>query len=93
MTVWPTRSSAVLHEEPRPIAELNPRIPAPFRWIVERCLPRMPASATRRPTIWRASCGGFAIDWSEALADPQAIEAALRAGGDHRPPCGGRRSG
>ena len=30
--------SAVLHEEPRPIADLNPRIPAPLRWAIERCL-------------------------------------------------------
>jgi serine/threonine protein kinase len=30
--------SAVLHEDLKPIAELNPRIPAAFRWIVEQCL-------------------------------------------------------
>ena len=30
--------SAVLNDEPRPIAELNPRVPAPFIWIVEQCL-------------------------------------------------------
>jgi Tol biopolymer transport system component len=30
--------SAVLHEEPRPISDLNPRIPAPVRWTIERCL-------------------------------------------------------
>ena len=29
--------SAVLHEEPLPIAQLNEKIPAPVRWIVERC--------------------------------------------------------
>ena len=30
--------AAVLHDEPRPIAEHNPRIPASVRWIIERCL-------------------------------------------------------
>ena len=30
--------SAVLHDEPRPIAEHNQRIPAPLRWTIERCL-------------------------------------------------------
>ena len=30
--------SAVVHHEPQPIGELNPRVPAPLRWIVERCL-------------------------------------------------------
>ncbi|HJW13272.1 MAG TPA: protein kinase [Thermoanaerobaculia bacterium] len=30
--------SAILNEEPQPLAELNPQAPAPLRWIVERCL-------------------------------------------------------
>ena len=30
--------SAILHEEPAPIASINPQAPAPLRWIVERCL-------------------------------------------------------
>ncbi len=30
--------AAVLHDEPQPIAEQNPRIPTPVRWIIERCL-------------------------------------------------------
>ena len=30
--------AAVLAQEPRPIADLNTRIPAPIRWIVEQCL-------------------------------------------------------
>jgi len=30
--------AAVIREEPEPIAKLNPRLPAPVRWIVERCL-------------------------------------------------------
>ena len=29
---------AVMREEPEPIAKLNPRVPVPLRWIVERCL-------------------------------------------------------
>jgi Tol biopolymer transport system component len=29
---------AILNEEPESIAALNPRIPTPLRWIVERCL-------------------------------------------------------
>ena len=34
--------SAILHEEPAPIASINPQAPAPFRWIVERCLVKDP---------------------------------------------------
>jgi serine/threonine protein kinase/Tol biopolymer transport system component len=30
--------SAILHEEPEPIARVNSATPAPLRWIVERCL-------------------------------------------------------
>jgi Tol biopolymer transport system component len=30
--------SAVLHEEPKPIVEINPRMPAVLRWIVDQCL-------------------------------------------------------
>src|SRR6266498_1448995 len=34
--------SAILHEEPKPVAEINPQAPAPLRWIVERCLAKAP---------------------------------------------------
>ena len=34
--------SAILNEEPEPIAALNPQAPAPLRWIVERCLAKDP---------------------------------------------------
>jgi Tol biopolymer transport system component len=30
--------AAILNEEPEPIASINPQVPAPLRWIVERCL-------------------------------------------------------
>ena len=33
---------AVLREEPEPIVKLNPRVPVPLRWIVERCLAKDP---------------------------------------------------
>jgi Tol biopolymer transport system component len=34
--------SAILHEDPKPVAEINPEAPAPLRWIVERCLAKEP---------------------------------------------------
>jgi eukaryotic-like serine/threonine-protein kinase len=34
--------SAILHEEPRSINEVNAEAPAPLRWIVERCLAKEP---------------------------------------------------
>jgi Tol biopolymer transport system component len=34
--------TAILNEEPDPIAKLAPQTPAPLRWIVERCLSKEP---------------------------------------------------
>jgi len=35
--------AAIIETEPAPIAELNPSVPEPVRWIVERCLEKSPA--------------------------------------------------
>src|SRR5678815_4968326 len=32
--------TAIIRDEPEPVAQANPRAPAPLRWIVERCLAR-----------------------------------------------------
>src|ERR1700737_2704861 len=34
--------AAILREEPKSIAELNPAAPAPLRWTIERCLSKEP---------------------------------------------------
>jgi len=34
--------SAILRDEPPPVDEINPRVPQPLRWIVERCLAKSP---------------------------------------------------
>jgi len=34
--------AAILEDEPEPILKLNPRAPAPLRWIIERCLAKDP---------------------------------------------------
>ena len=34
--------TAIIREEPEPPATLNPAIPTPFRWILERCLQKDP---------------------------------------------------
>src|SRR5262252_845015 len=38
----PQTMTAIIQEEPEPIASLNPRVPPPLRWIVERCLSKQP---------------------------------------------------
>ena len=30
--------AAIIEDEPEPIAKLNPRVPGPLRWLIERCL-------------------------------------------------------
>jgi len=34
----PQTLTSILEDDPEPIAKLNPRAPAPLRWIIERCL-------------------------------------------------------
>jgi hypothetical protein len=34
--------SAIIRDEPESVAQVNPRAPAPLRWIVERCLAKDP---------------------------------------------------
>jgi Tol biopolymer transport system component/predicted Ser/Thr protein kinase len=38
----PEALTAIIREEPEPIVTLNSRVPAPVRWIVERCLAKEP---------------------------------------------------
>jgi hypothetical protein len=38
----PQTLAAIIQDEPEPIGALNPRVPAPVRWIVERCLAKGP---------------------------------------------------
>ena len=35
--------SAIIREDPPPVEQLNPSVPAPVRWIVDRCLAKNPA--------------------------------------------------
>jgi serine/threonine protein kinase len=34
--------AAILEDDPEPIARLNPRMPAPLRWVIERCMAKDP---------------------------------------------------
>jgi eukaryotic-like serine/threonine-protein kinase len=34
--------TAIIREEPVPVGQANPRVPAPVRWIVERCIAKEP---------------------------------------------------
>jgi Tol biopolymer transport system component len=34
--------AAIIQDEPEPVGALNPQVPAPLRWLVERCLSKAP---------------------------------------------------
>ena len=38
----PEVMAAIIREEPEPIGTANPKVPAPIRWIIERCLAKSP---------------------------------------------------
>src|SRR5215510_2062646 len=38
----PQTLTAIIQDDPEPIASLNPKVPAPLRWIVERCHAKEP---------------------------------------------------
>jgi len=42
-TSLPQTLMAIVNEEPRAIGSMNPEVPPPFGWIVERCLAKEPA--------------------------------------------------
>ncbi|MGH9441556.1 MAG: protein kinase domain-containing protein [Thermoanaerobaculia bacterium] len=72
--------SAIIQDDPEPIDRINPRIPLPFRWIVDRCLAKDPEeryASTRdlvRDLQNLRDSGPSAADASEVLpkahADP-----------------------
>jgi len=38
----PETLAAIIRDEPEPIAEVSPSVPAPVRWVIERCLAKEP---------------------------------------------------
>ena len=63
--------AAVLHDEPRPIAELNPRVPAPLRWIIERCLAKDAGDRYTATDDLARDLRWLRDRLSEALAEPK----------------------
>jgi len=79
--------SAILHAEPEPIAAVNPSVPVPLRWIVERCLAKEPGDryvATRDLARELASVQGHLSEASSgalpAVTEPRRRSAVLLPG-------------
>ncbi|HTY40339.1 MAG TPA: hypothetical protein VMH79_00565, partial [Thermoanaerobaculia bacterium] len=85
---------AILNEEPPPIGSINPQVPPPLRWIVERCLAKDPGrryGTTRdlaielsnlRDRVAEVGSSGAvaAISRKRRVVFPLAVLAALLAG-------------
>ena len=73
---------AIVNDEPQPIAALNPRVPAPLRWTVERCLAKEPGNryastedlardlATIRDHLSEATSGADRVARSQTVGSP-----------------------
>ncbi|HET7292795.1 MAG TPA: protein kinase [Vicinamibacteria bacterium] len=74
--------TAIIEDEPEPIAVLNPRCPAPFRWIIERCLKKDPgeryASTLDLARELRTVCDRFEETSAPGGAAPPALARGLR---------------
>jgi hypothetical protein len=65
--------SAIIRDEPEPLSALAPRLPAPVRWVVERCLAKDPEERY-------ASTRDLAREWKQLQrnADALATDTALQ---------------
>jgi hypothetical protein len=83
--------TAIIREEPVPPAQINPAVPAPLRWILERCLAKDPDeryASTRdlardlrslRDHLSEASVSGEAVPIRPALKKRSLVRAGLTA--------------
>lgn len=69
--------AAVLEAEPPPLAQINPRVPRPVAWIVERCLAKDPEDRY-------SATADLARDLELALSRLSELSAPLGAVGGHR---------
>jgi TolB-like protein/cytochrome c-type biogenesis protein CcmH/NrfG len=81
--------AAILRDEPEPISRLNPKMPAPLTWVVQRCLAKDPAeryastqdlAGLLRDLLEHAADGSSAAVWAGISAASRAsAEAQIAA--------------
>src|SRR5262249_42935689 len=86
----PQTLAAILEDDPEAIVRLNPRVPAPLRWAIERCLAKEPrqryestTDLARELRTLRDRLGEFAsaVDASSAAVPRRRRLAVAIAGG------------
>ncbi len=64
--------TAILREEPTPLGTAAPSVPAPVRWIVERCLAKEPGARYASTRDLARDLGNCRAHLSEAVSSPAA---------------------
>ena len=70
--------AAVIHQDPQPAAERNPRIPAPLSWIIERCLAKEPSGRYESTADLARELGSLRAHVSEASSGRTQVAEARR---------------
>ena len=90
--------SAIIRDDPTPIGQLNPSVPAPIRWIVDRCLAKSAGGSVRVHTRSGAGSGDrarsfFGVDELPARQPcrPSCLLCGSKSGNSSRG-CSSRRS-
>jgi Tol biopolymer transport system component len=68
--------SAIIQDEPEPVASVNPKVPAPLRWIVERCLAKEPRERYASTEDLARELTGIRDHLSEASFSGEAVAVA-----------------
>jgi len=69
--------AAIIEDEPKPIAELNPKTPAPLRWIIERCLAKDPEERYASTRDLASDLRGVRDHLSDTSVSTTAVEAGV----------------
>ncbi len=78
----PETLAAIIREEPEPLEKVAPAVPAPVRWIVERCLAKEPEGrfeSTRDLAKDLATCRAHLAETSSVKAAASALSRPRRA--------------
>ena len=70
--------AAIIEDEPEPIAALNPAVPPPLRWIIERCLAKDPAARYASTRDLARDLAGVLEHLDEISAAPGQAAASVR---------------
>jgi Tol biopolymer transport system component len=70
--------SAIIREDPEPVGTLNPRVPAPLRWTIERCLAKKPEDRYVSTRDLARDLASFRDHLSEAATSGEPIAAPSR---------------